>query len=745
MQNSTLNGTITKIFTHDKNTGFSILGIKASDDKTKKIISKYSNSHFITVIGTNFSSEVGQKITCDGYFKKTEKFGFQFCANSIINSNSLTSNFTKDVIMSDLFKFINIDERKRIIEKYGENALIILSTSPEVLIADKIASAKTCESIKKYIPKLTRLINSFNYLRKIGLSQSAAYKTLEAYGTRSSQIISTNPYELLSLPSIGFKTIDIIANNIGMPLTSQVRLEHCLDYLAQNQLERGNTGFSVLEMAEKASKELSISPEIILNYFRNKVKNGNYTVFKNKELTIMIAPYKIHRQEKLCAKEIIRILNQNNCHINKDELEIESKLNNEQKNAISMSLIKPLSIITGGPGVGKTTVINNVIKNLKSVLNQKEDDILLAAPTGMAAKRMAEATGLKAVTIHTLLGCNEENSFTKNQINKLKAKTIIIDELSMVDINLFYSLLLAIDNNTKVILAGDADQLPSVGPGAILRDMINCGKIPFETLTKVNRVKNKNSLIIENAHLINNKKMPIIKNTEDSDFFFIKADSDQEILDSIKLITKALPEKFDINMNNIQILSPQKETLCGVNKLNENLKEIINPKTNKNNFEIKSFGNSYRVNDKIIQTKNDKSLGLNNGDIGIIKEINAKNQMIKIQFDEKQKDIPIKSMNNMKLAFATTIHKSQGSEFDAVIIPISKSHSRMLSKELIYTGMTRGKKKVFFVGDIEAINVAIKNTFKQKRITFLDKAIDIEFDKIKENNNVSTYSGYAYA
>ncbi|WP_137297063.1 AAA family ATPase [Psychromonas sp. SP041] len=725
MANISLNGIVTKIHSTNKDRGFCIVTIKGDDDRSKEIIKSEKNGKdTVTLLGTYFNPKVGEQLTCEGYFKSHKTFGKQYSAQQILSTVSLSQSFPKEIIHSDMLKPIEENLRLKIYKKYGDNSLKLLMTQSPLLTEDGFITKKRFAELKKEMARLKITTKTYNYLRAVGLPEKLAHNVMEARGGLSKTYVTVEPYSLLDVPGMGFKSLDTVASEIGMSFTSKARLDYCFDHILTNHFEQGHTGFPIDKLAYISASELSVGPTEVKEYLKGKIESGEYT-YNHKER--FFTTYKIHEIEKAIAKHLFRLQSTPFKKARKINNVQESFLKEGQVTAIKNTLMNKVSIITGGPGVGKTTVVKYVIDNIKQSEGNNHK-FVLAAPTGKASTRMSQSTNLPADTVHSLLDYNPKDGFRKGQFDALKADTVIIDETTMVDLNTFYSLLESIPSSCRLVMVGDIDQLPSVGSGAVLRDIIDSKQIITSELTEPVRFGSE-SQIVTNAQRVNAGQAPIFSGNDNSDFIWIDADNDEDIKKKIKALASIIPAKFNIPVEDIQVLSPQKETECGVNSLNKTLDEIMNPKEGSNKFEVKSFGKSFRVGDRVMQIRNNKKLNVSNGDVGTINSFNMKLQTVRIKFDENTKDLPIKNLGHMRSANAITIHKSQGSEYSAVIMPISKSSTRMLTKQLVYTGMTRAKKLLVMIGDKDALKSAIENTRKQNRVTGLRGAINEVFNE----------------
>jgi exodeoxyribonuclease V alpha subunit len=717
---STFNGIIGKVYSHDKDTGFSIMQVRPADDDAKAILAKYNGGkNYISVLGVFFKPIEGGMITSQGAFTESPKFGIQFKADNIFITSLIKKSYPEDGLRSRLFEAIGKKKKEDLILKFGRT--VLLDINSDKFLAANIVTANELSQLRNELFRFLRVSDTFDYLRGLGFRIDAIDSILESFGNAGKEIIANDPYRLLAVTGVGFGNIDNAAVSMGMEMTSMKRIKHGFGYIIKNHMENGHTAFYLEEMVKKISSIMDLDADVVKGLLTDYVKSGHYMITSKNDKLLLI-DYATHKVELDCAIELKRLMRGKKSLYNLPIILDTDYLKEGQVKAIKNSLSNKVSIITGGPGVGKTTVVKTILDLINA--GSIAEVISLAAPTGQASERMFNATGIDASTIHSILDYHPELGFRKNSQNKLVCTTIVIDELSMVDIHLFYALLCAIPDECQVIFVGDVDQLPSIGQGAVLGDLIRSRRIAVSKLTEVTRV-DKDSTIPKNAHLINSGKMPDLSNSS-NDFHWIDANSDSEILGKIGSLITAIPGTFNLSFNSIQVLTPQKGTLAGVDSLNKEIRKIINPNPGSSRIGFMSFGTDFRDNDRIIVTKNNRRLNVNNGEVGLIKCIDYVKRVVDIAFSKITKQLPFSFFSDIKHAFAKTIHKSQGSEYDVVIIPISESHAGMLNIQLLYTGVTRAKKHVFMVGSKLALENALQNRFKERRITMLDVAIDRE-------------------
>lgn len=652
---------------------------------------------------------------------------------------------------------------KKIVKKFGKNTIDILDNKLELLSEIEGLGNKKIEEIRIGWKKWRNVHEIVGILASYGISDTIGNKIFDKYGSRAMEIIKSDPFELTEIEGIGFKTADKIANANGVKPDDPKRIQKCILYFLEESAQKGSTALILDDLIFNTKKFLNLSENIII-YNIEKIKGIDLIIFKNKikvyensysdkfslEEKTLVCHKKYYYAEKEIATNLKRLLDSkykkdflnDNTEINSFLEKNEFELDKSQIEAAKILLENKVSILTGGPGTGKTHTIKSLIsffenlntKNEKTKntneINVLEDfKIVLAAPTGRAAKKMNEATDKESSTIHSLLGYAHDGGFEHNEYNKLKGDVFILDETSMNDIWIEKAFLAALPDHAKVIFIGDIDQLSSVGPGNVLKDKIESNLIPTARITEIHR-QAKNSDIILASHAVINKKIPKLNEfNSDSDFVFIQEQDIENIFEKVKSVVKNLKSK-NINDEDIQILTPKKETLVGVNNLNYEMRDLLNSK----NLSSIEEDCKFAINDRVMQFKNDKDNDIYNGEIGFVKYINHMDNETTFEFGKKNVTISNSNLENINLAYAMTIHKSQGSDFPYVIIPVDKSHQFMWDTNLLYTAITRGKKRVILIGDEKTLKFAISNTKQNTRITTLP----IHFNEWKNNslNNV---------
>lgn len=687
----------------------------------------------VTVVGQIFDLNKGDILAVTGDLVFHKDYGEQIKLNNYKKVMPSSLSQIEKYLSSGIISNIGKKRAKEIVKKFGEDTLRIMTEEPEKLLKIGGIGKKTLEKIHESIVKAQSSREVSIYLQKFNIGNKLSYQIYAKYKEDTKAVIEENPYQLIDdVKGIGFNIADKIALQIGIKKDSSFRIIAGAEYLLYEEANRnGNCYMDYEDFLNRLSALLAVSRETILNNISemvlwNKVKIIN---FDGRDIIYLRA---IYEMELSITENLLKLMRANSKIKDIDideEIEFIEKIENiaysgTQKKAIKTALREKVMIITGGPGTGKTTIIKAII----SIIHNLKLSYLLAAPTGRAAKRMEESTGKEAQTIHRLLGyksIEESAQLEFNEENPLDSDLIIIDEMSMVDIFLMNNLLKAIKTDTMVVFVGDSDQLPSVGPGNVLNDMINSNIIPTIKLDTIFR-QGEGSNIIRNAHLINRGKRPIL-NEENKDFFFIKTRDDSHTLDTIcDLVVERLPKYYNVNpLEDIQVLTPTRRGICGVDSINQRLQAKLNP-PEFNKSEIKLGEYIFRENDKIMQTKNnydielkgnlfDTSKGLYNGDIGYIRNIFLENRTIETVFYDKMATLDTKEFQDIVLSYCATIHKSQGSEFPIVVIPMANAPYMLLTRNILYTGITRGKSLVVLVGNENILNKMIDTEIIDRR------------------------------
>ncbi|GAB6107644.1 SF1B family DNA helicase RecD2 [Fusibacter bizertensis] len=650
-------------------------------------------------------------------------------------------------LASGIIKGIGDTTAGLIIEAFGGDSLEVLQNTPEKLLTIPGIGPKKLEQIVLSYKEQFELRDFIMYFQGIGISINLAMKIYKRFGHEAIKKVEANPYVLADeLVGVGFKQADQIAMKMGINFHSPFRIASGVTYLLNKEASNGNTYSEQEHLVRLASQELQVKSEEIIDEIGAMVMNGQLNIERLADDKVGIYHPSLFYSEQQVASKLYQLMHHSE-HIKFSDMnqfidEFEANrgilLAEKQREAVLASLGSGVFVITGGPGTGKTTIINAIIEAFES----QDKKVLLAAPTGRAAKRMTETTQRESKTIHRLLEFQGENNFQKNAESPIKADVLIIDEISMVDIVLMYRLLDAVELGTHLILVGDADQLPSVGPGSVLKDLLLCSWIPATRLTEIYR-QSEASLIAVNAHMINSGEMPVL-NKADKDFFFISRPKADEIVKEIKnLVVERLPNYYNLSpMEDIQVISPVKGSGVGVEVLNEMLQEVVNPAA-KHKVEHIFGKKKLREGDKVMQIKNNYNLewttkyaeegkGVFNGDIGFVTQINESERIVTVVFDQEREviyDYP--TVDELVLAYAITVHKSQGSEFKAIIMPMAFIPPMLMSRNILYTAITRARELLVLVGEKRALAEMIRRTHEMKRNTGLLKKLEFFGDALE--------------
>ncbi len=718
MQNSTANldkitGVVEKIVFRDPENGYSVLNISIDNNRDS-----------VAIVGHIAFVAIGEHIEAEGSWIYNKRYGKQFKAEILktLAPNSLIG--IEKYLSSGLIKGIGSFYAKKLVNAFGVDILDIIEKEPHRLKAvEGIGMARVDKIVKSWSQqKIIRELMLFLYSYDIPTSR--AVKIFKTYGPKSIEVIRENPYLLAQdISGIGFKTADNIAMKTGIEKESPLRIKAGIHYCLTQSLEQAQCSLPLWRMLEMCLELLDVSQELIRLALQDCLARGVVAIEEINGVDCLFLKHVV-RIEQFIAERLLQIRDAKLPWANIDSVDsieyVEEALNINlsatQKNAIEEALKTKLLIITGGPGVGKTTIINSILK----ILLAENVKVSLAAPTGRAAKKMSEATGHEAKTLHRLLQKNFGQDAYSNNI-ELDCDLLIVDEMSMVDISLMYSLLKALPTKAALFLVGDIDQLPSVGPGTVLNDMVFSNAIPVMRLTEIFR-QAQTSSIITNAYKVNQGILPTLHG--DNDFIFIESATQEDTLRLvIELAVKKLPESFNISiMKDIQILCPMNKGLVGTRNLNLAIQKKLNPSSITS---VNIFGSTFRVGDKVMQMTNNYDKDVYNGDIGVIKEIFHEDKEVLITFDNRNVVYEFDDLDEISLAYAITIHKSQGSEYHAVIIPILTEHFVMLQRNLLYTAITRGKKQVIIVGQARAVEMAVAQQNSTNRYSGLQKRLEL--------------------
>ncbi|WP_372369110.1 ATP-dependent RecD-like DNA helicase [Candidatus Uabimicrobium sp. HlEnr_7] len=672
----------------------------------------------ITVVGNIFSANVGEKLRISGVWKKHAKYGLQLEIERFEVILPTQKESIEKYLASGIVSGIGPSLAKRIVKHFGDSTFEVLDKEPQRIQEVQGIGEKKAADIENSWKMQRNRHEMMLFLTSHGIKGSRAAKIYKKYGGNLVAIIKNNPYRLaIDIDGIGFLTADKIAREVGIPEDSPERIEAAILHTMGEASSQGHCYLPQDMLVDRTYTLLKVDPILIADILQKNISQQKLMTIEDPEHPVYLK--RIYFCETQVARYLSGIMRTAFAvdlpplpkiikHIKKT---MNVELHPEQKNALELSLTNKISLITGGPGVGKTTII----KALVSVLQKNDCRIALAAPTGRAAKRLAEASGTSASTIHRLLHYNpHENAFEYNKERHLEIDWLIIDETSMMDISLSYHLVSAIPPGAGVTFVGDCDQLPSVGPGNFLGDLITSDEIPLTRLTHIYR-QSTDSSIVRTAHEINSGSLPQIINSDKSDIFFLPTDNPQEGAKMIvDLVSSRLRKKYNLDpIHDIQTLVPMYRGEVGADNLNALLSQSLNAS------EKKISGGKFREGDKVMQVSNNYEKDVYNGDIGIISGVNRVDHTFTIAFDHKEVNYEFSELDQLALAYAISIHKSQGSEYPVVIIPVFTQHYIMLQRNLLYTAITRGKKMVVIVGSWRALGIAVRNVESRTRYTKL--------------------------
>ena len=723
-----LAGYVEHIIYRNADNGYTVLNLVSGEDE-------------ITCVGIFSAIAEGENIEAQGEYTEHPTYGQQFKVTSFEEKAPEDEEAIERYLGSGAIKGIGLAMAARIVRRFKEDTFWIIEEEPERLAEIKGISNRKAMEIASQVNEKRDLRQAMIFLQQYGITMNLAVKVYQAYGQDVYGIIRENPYRLADdIDGVGFRTADEIAARVGIRMDSDFRVRSGILYTLLQASGEGHTYLPETELTPRASKLLNVTAEQVEKQYMDLAIERKIILKQMEDQTQIYAAsfYYMEANTATMLKRLNVSYDVSDAEIEQQIRGIEKKsgmtLDEHQVTAVKEAVRNGLLVITGGPGTGKTTTINTIIRYFEL----EGLEIFLAAPTGRAAKRMSETTGFEARTVHRMLelngGAEGSGGFERDESNPLEADVIIVDEMSMVDISLMYSLLKAISVGTRLILVGDVNQLPSVGPGSVLRDIIQSHACNVVMLTKIFRQASTSDIIV-NAHKINHGEEVILDN-KSMDFFFLKRyDADVIINVVLQLIKQKLPKFVDATPYDIQVLTPMRKGLLGVERLNGILQRYMNPPAN--DKVEKEYGSTvFREGDKVMQTKNnyqlaceirtkfgltvDKGLGIFNGDMGIIRQINDFAEQMIIEFDEgRMVEYPYKLLDELELAYAITIHKSQGSEYPAVVIPLLGGPMMLMNRNLLYTAVTRARKCVTLVGNEVTFQQMIQNTSQQKRYSGL--------------------------
>ena len=730
-----LRGVVERITYQNPENGYTVL---------KCAVKNYND--LVTVIGNLLDVNVGSVLLIDGNWKVDSKYGRQFVAESWEETLPATVFGIEKYLGSGLIKGVGPKFAKRIVGLFGTDTMDVIECDISRLKEVEGIGEKRIRQIHESWERQKEIKNVMLFLQDHGVSTSFAAKIYRQYGNDSIAKVKENPFRLADdIWGIGFKTADSIAEKLGIGKEAFVRLRSGIMYTLSSLADEGHVYAYKGQLIKRATELLEAEESSIVMTLDQMLADKDVIsepVSEEKGDAIYLPPFyyaevgvaaKIQKllqnpaQDRLWISLMEARKRTGNRNLSIDVKKIEAKIGMEydeiQADAIRQAAVSKIMILTGGPGTGKTTTTKGIISAYQSFGLK----ILLAAPTGRAAKRMTETTGLEAKTIHRLLECKPPEGYQKNEENLLEGDVLIVDECSMIDLVLMNSLLKAIPAGMRVVLVGDIDQLPSVGAGNVLRDLIDSGVVPVIRLTRIFR-QAQTSRIIMNAHRINEGQMPDLSNGKETDFFFTtKEDPEEAVREIVSLVQHKLSRYYRTPSSQIQVLTPMQKGVVGATNLNLALQEALNPQGDG----LRRSGFIFRRDDKVMQIRNNYDKEVFNGDIGIIESVDLQNRTLKVNFDQHVVEYESSELDELVHAYATTIHKAQGSEYPIVVMPVLMNHYVMLQRNLIYTGITRAKKILVMVGTRKALACAVRNVTVHRRNTLLKERLQQSMDRIE--------------
>ncbi|RYD33132.1 MAG: ATP-dependent RecD-like DNA helicase [Verrucomicrobiaceae bacterium] len=708
-----LNGTVERVTYHTEDTGYSVLKVKVR-----------GRHEPVTVTGNVPLVHEGEAIAAEGDWVLVPEYGRQFKAQKIETTAPASREGIEKYLASGLIEGIGPVYAKKLVDKFGDEIFDVIEHNSARLQEVPGVGRKRRLEIKSGWEKQKSVREIMVFLHRHGISTGKAVKIFKQYGPAAMETVANHPYQLAKdIHGIGFKTADGIAQRTGLAVDSPERVRAGLFHLLLAAGSEGHTALPRAQLLTQAVELLSVAPEVLEPVLDAAVAGGELRRELIQDTELIFPPHLARAEEEIAAR-LKKLAAQPAAYPAIDQEKalawVQRRTGKElapgQAEAVRLALTSRVLVITGGPGVGKTTILQSILR----ILTAKNVHAVLAAPTGRAARRMAESTGMEAKTIHRLLEfAPGGEGFKKNAVTPLTGNLFVLDETSMVDVSLMAHYLRALPEGGHLLLVGDVDQLPSVGPGTVLKDLIDSGTLPVARLTEVFR-QAAESWIIQAAHAINQGKIPWVPKPvpPDCDFHFIERDTPEAIAETlVHLARERIPNAFGMDpLRDIQVLCPMNRGLLGTANLNVLLQQALNPPGDWTKPEADRYGITYRQGDKVIQTRNNYDKDAFNGDIGRITDMAADPLEVLVEFEDgRQASYDSGDLDELRPAWAITIHKSQGSEFPAVVIPVSTQHYVMLQRNLLYTGVTRGRRLVILVGDPKALGIAVRTVGASKR------------------------------
>lgn len=707
-ENEVLAGLVERVTFHSQESGFCVLRVKVGGRRD-----------LVAVVGHAAMVSAGEWITAAGGWQNDRNHGLQFKARFLKTSEPSSLEGIRKYLGSGMIRGIGPVYANRLVEKFGKEVFDIIEADPKLLREIEGIGPIRAERIAAGWADQKAIREIMVFLHQHGVSTARSVRIYKTYGADSIEVMSQNPYRLAKdIRGIGFRTADAIAEKLGIEKTSMIRVRAGVSYALAEAMGDGHCAYPRADLAGQAAKLLDVPADLVESAVRDELEEGVVVAdtIGRAECLFLAA---LHAAERKIADNIARIRAGSApwpaIDADKALPWIKGKTGLElaegQASAVRLALESKAMVITGGPGVGKTTIVNSILR----ILAAKRARLLLCAPTGRAAKRMSEATGMEAKTIHRILEFDPKSfRFRRDEENPLECDLLVVDESSMIDVLLMQSLLRAVPGESALLMVGDIDQLPSVGPGQVLADIIESGAVPVVRLTEVFRQAAR-SRIVSSAHRINAGRMPDLESPEgDTDFYFVPAESPEIAVPRIvEMVRNRIPRRFGFDpVKDIQVLCPMNRSGVGARSLNIELQAALNPAGDR---KVERFGWTFAPGDKVMQIENDYDKEVYNGDIGMIRDVDLEQGEILVDFDGRVVDFAFGELDSLVPAYATTIHKSQGSEYPAVVVPVMTQHFTMLQRNLLYTGVTRGRKLVVLVGQKKALAIAIRNVSGRRR------------------------------
>ena len=703
-----LAGLVERVTYHNAENGFCVLRAKVRGHR-----------EVVTVVGHAATIAAGEWVTATGDWVNDRTHGQQFKARFLRTSPPTSADGIEKYLSSGMIRGVGPVYAKKLVRAFGEKVFDIIETTPGRLREVGGIGPVRAASILAAWAEQKAVREIMIFLHSHGVGTARAVRIFKTYGVDAIQVMTENPYRLArDIRGIGFKTADAIAMRLGIEKTAMVRVRAGISYALTEAMDEGHCGLPTDELVPLAEKLLEVSGELVRTALDLELTEGTVIADRMGE-TPCVFLAGLHRAERTVAERLTRLVNGTLPWpwIDPDkalpwvEKRIGIILAESQVGAVQLALMSKVLVMTGGPGVGKTTIVRAILR----ILAAKEVRLLLCAPTGRAAKRMTEATGFDAKTIHRLLEVDPKGGgFKRGDDNPLDCDLLVVDEASMVDVMLMQALLKAVPDKAALLIVGDIDQLPSVGPGQVLADLIASGAVPVVRLTEVFRQAAQSRIIIS-AHRINQGSIPDLRPPgADSDFYFVQADDPETAVPRIiELVRTRIPKRFGLDpIRDVQVLCPMNRGGVGARSLNFELQAALNPAGDR---KVDRFGWTFAPGDKVMQIENDYDKDVYNGDVGHIDDVDPSEGELVVNFDGRAVTYGFGELDMLVPAYAATIHKSQGSEYPAVVIPIMTQHYAMLQRNLLYTGVTRGKRLVVLVGQKKAVAIAVRNVSGRRR------------------------------